>query len=123
MSTTTEPKPKPPVRTRPRRAVVGSIKRRKVERTNKRAYYVYRARLVDPENRAARLEKTFSELAYGGIAKAKLAAESWLSEQRDGINGGSWLDPRKPAPVDPGTVMLREVAGEWVATWDTIKLG
>jgi integrase len=105
-------KPKPP------KPVVGSIKKRTMKRANGPSYVVYRARFVDPENPTARIEATFSQQRYGGIANAHDAAKDWLDKQRTGLRSGTWQDPRKPVEPAPGDVTVAVVAEQWAATWN-----
>jgi integrase len=118
MSTHTK-RPVPPRRKSTKsRPVVGSVSKRKKTRADGSTYTIFRARLVDPDNRDARMEQTFSQTAHGGLASARKAAEDWLKTERDKINAGTWQDPRKPAPLDLSEMTFTELVEAWRGTWD-----
>jgi integrase len=104
---------------------MASITRRQKTRKDGTTYVTFRARYRDPARPAsenANIERVFSQIDCGGIARARKAAEQWLAEQTQAIATGTWIDPRQPPAPEPGSITLREVAESWRATWSLVGL-
>ncbi len=92
----------------------GSVTRRRRERKDGGSYVEFRAQVPDPRkpgNPNARMEKVFSAPGYGGIAKARKAADTWRRDTVSAIEAGKWRNPAD------GAVLVTAVVEQWMQTW------
>jgi integrase len=85
---------------------LASIKRRRRVRRDGTGYWVYRAQVPHPKGgkgSTRKLEKTFH---------SKKRAEKWVKDHYTALASGSYIEP------DKLNTSLRQVAKEWVKTWD-----